>query len=292
MLSFLGVRPIAFAAGLAFALMALIGGFSTIGAMVSEPEKPTAEHEFHLAPREADFSFNGVTGTFDERQMQRGFQVFKEVCSACHSLKLVAFRDLQGIGYSEAEVKAIASQWAIETPAPNPETGELATRKNLPSDRFPAPFANEIAARAANNNAVPPDLSLMAKARHHGPEYIYSLLTGYRNQVGFKNKDGQELLREFPEAKTPAGLHFNPYFPTLNLAMTPPLTSNGQVQYTDGTAPTVDNMARDVAAFLTWTAEPKLQVRHQAGWAAAIFLLIFCGLAWGAYQNVWRGVKH
>ncbi|WP_422921376.1 cytochrome c1 [Sphingomonas donggukensis] len=285
MLSFLGVRPFAFLAGLAFAMMALIGGISTVVGMVQEPEKPTAEHEFHKHPKELELASNGITGKFDRRQLQRGFQVYKEVCSACHSLKLVAFRDLQQIGYSEAEVKAIATQWAIETPAPNPETGEMATRKNLPSDHFPAPFANDIAARAANNNAVPPDLSLMTKARHDGAAYVHSLLTGFQEQPA-------ELLKKFPEAKTPEGLHYNPYFATLNLAMAPPLTGDGQVGYTDGTKATVDQMAKDVSAFLVWTAEPKLEARHSAGWAAVIFLLIFCVLTWGAYQSVWRDVKH
>ena len=279
------VRIIAALVGLGFAVMAFAGFISTTVTAIQEPEKPTAEHEFHKHPKELALASNGAFGKFDNRQVQRGFQVYKEVCSACHSLKLVSFRDLAQIGYSEAEVKAIASQWALETPAPNPETGEMGTRKNLPSDRFPAPFANDIAARAANNNAVPPDLSLMTKARHDGAAYVYSLLTGYQNQPA-------ELLRKFPDAKTPKGLHYNPYFANLNLAMAPPLTSNGQVQYVDGTQPTVNQMATDVAAFLVWTAEPKLQTRHLAGWAAGIFLLIFCFLTWGAYQSVWRGVKH
>jgi len=279
------VRIIAALVGLGFAVMAFVGFISTTIGAIQEPAKPTAEHEFHKHPRELELASNGPFGKFDNRQVQRGFQVYKEVCSACHSLNLVSFRDLSQIGYSEAEVKAIASQWALETPAPNPETGEMATRKNLPSDRFPKPFANDIAARAANNNAVPPDLSLMTKARHDGAAYVYSLITGYQNQPA-------ELLRKFPDAKTPKGLHYNPYFANLNLAMAPPLTSAGQVQYTDGTRPTVDQMAQDVAAFLVWTAEPKLGARHLAGWAAVIFLAIFCFLAWGAYQSVWRGVKH
>ncbi|HET9509759.1 MAG TPA: cytochrome c1 [Sphingomonas sp.] len=279
------VRIIGGLVGLAFAVMAFVGFISTTVGAIQEPAAPTAEHEFHKPPEELKLASNGVFGHFDNQQLQRGFQVYKEVCSACHSLKLVAFRDLQQIGYSEAEVKAIASQWAIETPAPNPETGEMATRKNLASDRFPAPFANDIAARAANNNAVPPDLSLMTKARHDGPAYVYSLLTGYQNQPA-------ELLRKFPDAKTPKGLHYNPYFANLNLAMAPPLTSNGQVQYVDGTQPTVKQMATDVAAFLTWTAEPKLQARHSAGWAAVLFLVIFCFLTWGAYKSVWRDKKH
>ena len=213
--------------------------------------------------------------------------MFKEVCAACHSLKYVAFRDLADIGYNEAQVKAIANQWVIEQPSINPDTGEATTRKNLPSDVFPSPFANEVAARAANNNALPPDLSLMAKARHEGSNYIFSLVgeDAYRPQPA-------ELLREFPDAKTPNGLHYNPYFANLNIAMPAPITSDGQVTYSDGTRATRDQMARDVAAFLTWTAEPTLESRHAAGLAAVIFLVIFCFLAWGSYKNVWRDLKH
>lgn len=174
------VRLIGILIGLGFTLVLLLGIWNTVDNWVKEPPHATVEHEWHLAPREVELHSNNLFGAFnDRRQLQRGFQVFKEVCSACHSLRLVSFRDLQQIGYSEAEVKAIAQQWQIEQPAPNPETGEAGTRKNTPADRFPLVFANDIAARAANNNAIPPDLSLMTKARQHGPDYIYSLLTGY-----------------------------------------------------------------------------------------------------------------
>ncbi|WP_242120466.1 cytochrome c1 [Sphingomonas lacusdianchii] len=270
-------------AGFLFAL--LLGIFSTVGGMLHDEPVHSAEHEFHLKPREAGLQSAGLFGTFDNQQLQRGFQVYKEVCSACHSLRLVSFRDLAALGYDEGQIKTIATDWQIEQPSVNPETGEPATRKNLPSDRFPLVFANDVAARAANNNAVPPDLSLMTKARDDGPDYVYSLLTGYSAQPA-------ELLRKFPEAKTPEGLHFNRYFATLNLAMAPPLTGDDQVQYQDGTRATVDQMAKDVAAFLTWTAEPNLQKRHTWGVAAVIFLLIFTGLAFGAYRNIWRGMKH
>ncbi|MEN2747328.1 cytochrome c1 [Sphingomonas sp. T9W2] len=270
-------------AGFLFAL--LLGIFSTVGGMLHDEPVHSAEHEFHLKPREAGLQSAGLFGTFDNQQLQRGFQVYKEVCSACHSLRLVSFRDLAALGYDEGQIKTIATDWQIEQPSVNPETGEAATRKNLPSDRFPLVFANDVAARAANNNAVPPDLSLMTKARDDGPDYVYSLLTGYSAQPA-------ELLRKFPEAKTPEGLHFNRYFATLNLAMAPPLTGDDQVQYQDGTRATVDQMAKDVAAFLTWTAEPNLQKRHTWGVAAVIFLLIFTGLAFGAYRNIWRGMKH
>ncbi|KTT96553.1 cytochrome c1 [Sphingomonas sanguinis] len=281
------VRGIAFLVGAAFTFVLAIALWGSISGLVSEPPAPTAEEEFHLHPKQAHLASDGIMGRFDRRQLQRGFQVYKEVCAACHSLRLVAFRDLKDLGYNDPEVKAIANQWVIEQPSINPETGEATTRKNVPADHFPSPFANEVAARAANNNALPPDLSLMTKARHDGTNYIYSLVgpDAYRNQPA-------ELLRKFPDIKTPTGLHYNPYFANLNIAMPPPLTSDGQVQYTDGTLATRDQMAKDVAAFLTWTAEPKLEARHSAGIGAVVFILIFCFLAWGAYQNVWRDVKH
>lgn len=281
------VRGIAFLVGAAFTFVLAIALWGSISGLVSEPPAPTAEEEFHLHPKQAHLASDGIMGRFDRRQLQRGFQVYKEVCAACHSLRLVAFRDLKDLGYNDPEVKAIANQWVIEQPSINPETGEATTRKNVPADHFPSPFANEVAARAANNNALPPDLSLMTKARHDGTNYVYSLVgpDAYRNQPA-------ELLRKFPDIKTPTGLHYNPYFANLNIAMPPPLTSDGQVQYADGTLATRDQMAKDVAAFLTWTAEPKLEARHSAGIGAVVFILIFCFLAWGAYQNVWRDVKH
>ena len=279
------VRLIASLVGAAFVLVLGIALFGSVYGAITDPVAPTAESEYHLHPKELDLASNGVFGKFDRRQLQRGFQVYKEVCAACHSLRLVAFRDLQKIGYSEPEVKAIANQWVIEQPSINPETGEAATRKNIPSDHFPLPFANDVAARAANNNALPPDLSLMTKARHDGGAYIHSLLTGYQPQSA-------KMLKEFPDIKTPEGLHYNPYFANLNIAMPPPLTSDGQVGYADGTKATKEQMSTDVAAFLTWTAEPNLEARHAAGFASIIFILIFCGIAWGAYQNVWRDVKH
>jgi ubiquinol-cytochrome c reductase cytochrome c1 subunit len=249
---------------------------------ITEPASPTAEHEFHRHPKHLALASDGPFGKFDLRQVQRGFQVYKEVCSACHSLRLVAFRDLAQLGYNEAEVKAIAA--GFQVPGIDPNTGEANTRPGIATDYFPKPFANDVAARAANNNAIPPDLSLMTKARHDGAAYVYSLLTGYRAQPA-------ALLEKFPDAKTPKGLHYNPYFANLNLAMAPPLTGAGQVTYGDGTKSTVDQMAKDVAAFLVWTAEPKLAKRNQTGWPVVLFLIVLTVLAYFAYQNVWRPVK-
>jgi ubiquinol-cytochrome c reductase cytochrome c1 subunit len=271
--------------GAAFVGVLLISlGFNVAG-MIREPVEATAEEEFHRHAKPLHLASDGPFGKFDRQQVQRGFQVYKEVCAACHGLNLVAFRDLHGIGYNEAEVKAIANQWAIEVPSVNPDTGEVATRKAIPSDRFPEPYANETAARAANNNALPPDLSLMAKAREGGPAYVYSLLTGYQRQP-------EELVQKFPASKTPQGLHYNPYFANLNLAMPPPLTAEGQVTYTAGNPrPTLDQMAKDVSAFLVWTAEPKLERRHQTGWWWVVFLIVATVLGYLSYQNIWADAK-
>jgi ubiquinol-cytochrome c reductase cytochrome c1 subunit len=281
------VRIIGFLVGLAFAGVLLISLFVGVANYVQSPPAPMAEEEFHLPPKPLHLASDGPFGHFDKKQLQRGLQVYTEVCSACHSLKLVAFRDLEEIGYNEAQVKAYASSgkyWKTEVPDINPDTGEATTRKPLPSDHFPPPFANDVAARAANNNAVPPDLSDIVKARAGGAAYVYSILTGFQNQPA-------ELIAKFPTAKTPPNLHYNPYFPNLNIAMPPPLTQEGQVQYADGTKATVDQMAKDVSAFLVWTAEPKLESRHAAGIAVVVFLLFATILGFLAYKNVWATAK-
>lgn len=270
--------------GAVFAGVLLISLISGVATYVKSPPAPLASEEFHLKPKHLELRSDGPFGRFDKQQLQRGFQVYSEVCSACHSLKLVSFRDLAGLGYDQAEIKKIASDWKTQVPSINPDTGEEATRKALPSDNFPPPFPNEVAARAANNNALPPDLSLITKAREGGASYVYSILTGFQNQPA-------ELLKKFPDAKTPPNLHYNPYFANLNIAMPPPLTADGQVQYEDGTKPTVDQMARDVAAFLVWTANPELERRNAAGWAVVVFLLIASILGYLAYHEIWDEAK-
>jgi len=273
------LRLIAILVGLGFVLVASVSfvtGFATF--VSAEPVEETAELKYHEHPRhDAHWSFAGPFGRFDKQQLQRGFQVYKEVCAGCHSLSLVSFRNLQDIGYTENEVRAIANQWAIEVPSLNPQTGEPATRKALPPDRFPSPYPNEIAARAANNNAVPPDLSLIVKAREGGYDYVHSLLTGYQNPPA--------------DVEVPPGLYYNPYFHSIKIAMPPPLINDGQVTYQDGTTATVDQMSQDVTAFLTWAAEPNLETRHQVGWAVLIFLLAATVLAYFAYRNVWADRK-
>lgn len=285
------IRLFGILTGLFFAVMAMWAFFTGLFTVASEGKfvEPTAEHEFHLGARHAGLSSDGLFGKFDRAQLQRGFQVYKEVCAACHSLKFVAFRDLTALGYNEGQVKTIAA--GFQVPGIDPNTGEANTRPGLPTDYFPSPYPNAVAARAANNNAVPPDLSLMTKARHHGTDYVYSLLTGYRNVDTF-SIDGKKVKEEFPEFATPANTHFNPYFANLNIAMAPPLTAEGQVTYAPGNPkPTVDQMAKDVSAFLTWTAEPKLEKRRQVGWPVLGFLLFATILAWMAKNQVWAAIK-
>ena len=279
------IRIGAFLVGLFFSGWLLVSAAMGAFNFVKSPPAPTAEHEFHKKPKDVDFSFNGPLGTYDRAQLQRGLQVFREVCSACHSLHYVSFRDFAALGYNEAQIKTIAQEWPTEAPPINPETGEATTRKPIATDKIPAPYPNEVAARAANNNAAPPDLSLMTKARHGGANYVYSLLTGYQNPPA-------ELKKKFPDSMPGKTTHYNPYFANLNLAMPRPLNTDGQVTYGEGAPkPTVDQMAKDVAAFLTWTAEPKLEQRKRAGTAAVIFLLVFFGLCVGAYKNIWADKK-
>lgn len=254
--------------------------YSIIGSLPFQAADYSAVEELHQEPRKLALASDGPFGKFDKQQVQRGLQVYSEVCSACHSLRFVSFRDIAAIGYNEGQVKSFAA--AHEVPSLDPDTGEPSTRPGLPKDYFPSPYPNEIAARAANNNALPPDLSLIAKAREGGAPYVYSLLTGYR-----------AVPADLPEENRPGtGLHYNPWFANLNLAMAPPLTSEGQVTYGPGNPePTVEQMAKDVAAFLVWTAEPKLENRHAVGWAALAFLLIFTVLTYLSYRQIWADKK-
>jgi ubiquinol-cytochrome c reductase cytochrome c1 subunit len=273
------VRLGAFLIGLFMAGWLLVSAGVTTYEMITEPAAETVEHRFHKHPKAVSFAHDGPFGKFDNAQLQRGYKVYKEVCAACHSLNQVAFRNLAEIGYSEDEVKAEAK--AAQVPSINPDTGEPATRPGLATDKLPSPYANETAARAANNNALPPDLSLITKARHDGPAYVYSLLTGYQNvpaALPKENRPGQ-------------GLHYNPYFANLNIAMAKPL-NDGQVTFDDGAKNDVKSMAKDVAAFLTWTAEPKMTQRKAVGWAALIFLLVFTGLTYLSYRQIWAGKEH
>jgi ubiquinol-cytochrome c reductase cytochrome b/c1 subunit len=248
-----------------------------------------AEDQVHI-DRQA-WSFAGPFGTYDRAQLQRGYHVYKEVCSACHSMKMVAFRNLAqpgGPGFSEAQAKSVAAEYKI-TDGPN-DKGEMFERTGRLSDYFPSPDPNEQAARARFNGALPPDFSVIAKARgvengvargvlnfftqyqEGGPDYIFAYLTGYANPPA-----GEKL--------TPTQ-HWNLVFPSHKTQMPPPLT-DGQIEYTDGTPATVAQYSRDVTAFLMWAAEPHMEARKRIGFQVMIFLLVLAGLAFYTKKKVW-----
>ncbi|MGB3166994.1 MAG: cytochrome c1 [Alteraurantiacibacter sp.] len=285
------IRLVGILIGLGFTLVVLVSfGFGAYTAATEPAEKP-AYYAFKQHPHEPEggFTFTGAFGRWDQQQLQRGYQVYKEVCSACHSLDYVAFRNLVDLGYSEAQVKAEAESWTV--PGIDPNTGEASTRQGAPTDYFPSPYPNNVAAAAANNNAIPPDLSLITKAREDGTNYVYSLLAGYADPNTYTNEEGQVFAQTAPDSMPGTGLHFNPYFENINLAMAPPLTADGQVTYADGTDATVEQMSADVAAFLTWTAEPKLIERKKTGWWILAFTLFATILAWFAKKQVWSDAK-
>lgn len=223
------------------------------------------------------WEFDGVFGAFDRASIQRGLKVYQEVCAACHSVKRVAFRNLMEIGFSEAEAKTIAASYNIQD-GPNDE-GEMFERSAKLFDYFPSPYANDKAARAANNGGMPPDLSLIIKARSDGANYIHSLLTGFvEAPKGFIVGDN---------------MHYNPYFAGggSQLLMPPPLVKDGQVSYDDGTIATVDQMSRDVVSFLQWAAEPEMEKRKGMGVKVIIFTIIMALFFIAAKHRIWRRVK-
>ncbi len=222
-----------------------------------------------------DWLFDGVFGTFDKAALQRGFQVYQEVCAGCHGVKYIAFRNLTELGLNEDQVKAIAAEYEVEG---GPDfDGEMFTRPAILSDILPSPFANDNAARASNNGALPPDLSLMAKARKGGPDYLHALLTGYG---------------EAPDDVTlNEGMSYNRYFLGNQIAMSPPLDDDA-VEYTDGTPATVDQMSLDVVQFLMWTAEPKLEIRKRMGIKVILFLLVLTALFYASKRKVWSRIDH
>jgi|GEM_PF-261492 len=236
-----------------------------------------------LPMKHVKWSFEGPFGMYDRAALQRGFQVYKEVCSVCHSLKRVAFRNLGdpgGPGFSVAQVKAIAAGFKVPAEPDDQgrtydDSGLRITRPGTPADYFPGPYENEKAARAANNSALPPDQSVIIKAREGGPDYVYSLLTGF-------NMPMPATMHMAPT------MNYNPYFTGQQIAMAPPL-SEGIVTYADGTKATVDQMAHDVATFLTWAADPKMEERKQLGFGVMIFMLMLSGLLYLSYRKVWHG---
>lgn len=217
-----------------------------------------------------DWPHDGPFGEFDKAAAQRGLQVYREVCAGCHSLNFIAFRNFADLGFGEEEIKAIAAEYDV-TDGPD-EEGEMFERPGMPSDRFPAPFANDNAARAANGGALPPDLSLITKARADGVNYLYSLLQGYEEQPA--------------DFELGEGMSYNAYFGGHQIAMAQPLDEDA-VEYSDGTKATLEQMSNDVSTFLTWTAEPKLEERKGTGLKAMMFLIILTGLFYATKRKIW-----
>jgi ubiquinol-cytochrome c reductase cytochrome c1 subunit len=263
---------------------------------------PTLAATTQEEPRDIHWSFEGPFGKFDKEQVQRGYKVYREVCSACHSMNLMYFRNLGQKGgpffdpkYQNPNdnpyVKSLAHD--IQVKDIDTDTGDVISRPATPADRFPAPFANEFAARASNGGALPPDLSVITKAREGGPAYIYSILTGFK---------------QAPKGMTvPAGKYYDPYMPgdmSGNwagpkdhipvggfIAMPPPL-ADGKVTFDDGKPSTVSEEAQDVAAFLAWASDPRMEERKAFGLGAMIYLLIFSGLLYASYRKIWKNVAH
>jgi len=263
-LSFATPARAALAPGFALGLaLALFGGVA--GTAHAQEEPATPPHQ--------EWSFNGVFGTYDRAALQRGFQVYKEVCSACHAVKHLYFRDLAEIGYSEDEVKGIAAQVQV-TDGPN-DQGEMFQRPGRPSDPIPPPFPNDQTARSANNGALPPDLSLITKAREGGADYVYGIVTGF--------KDAPAGMKMNPN------MNYNEYFAGRQIAM-PPALNPDQIKYADDTKASVPQMAHDVVSFLSWAAEPTLEERHRMGFKVILFLIVLTGLLYAAKRRIWSRI--
>ncbi len=220
-----------------------------------------------------EWSFEGITGTFDKAALQRGFKVYREICSGCHSMRLLYYRDLIDIGFNEEEVKVIASDYTV-VDGPNDE-GEMFERDAKPSDHFVGPFANDQEARASNNGSLPPDLSVISKARVNGANHLYNLLLGYT-----------EPPENFEVAE---GMYYNKWMNGNQIAMAPPL-DEGYVDYDDGTENTLPQLAEDLATFLVWSAEPELEARKKLGIKVILFFIIFGIVVYLKKRRIWRDV--
>jgi ubiquinol-cytochrome c reductase cytochrome c1 subunit len=253
------------------AFLSAAAGALLLGLAAAQPNAALAADEPPL-PKEK-WSFDGVFGTFDRAALQRGFQVYQEVCSACHGLYQMSYRDLAALGYSEEQIAAIASQKQV-TDGPNDE-GEMYQRPARPSDKFVRPFPNEQAARAANNGAYPPDLSTIVKAREGGANYVYGILTGYTDPP--------------PDFKLQEGMNYNEHFPGHQIAMPKPL-NDGAVTFADNTPNTLPQEAHDVVTFLTWASEPALEQRHRTGVKVMLFLIVGTVLFYFFKRRIWADV--
>jgi len=266
--------------------LTLAGGIAALGTPAFAQGHDTPQ------PPRIKWSFAGPFGKFDEAQLQRGFKVYREVCANCHSLDMVAFRNLGdagALGYSAAQVAAVAAEYKIKD---IDDLGNPIERAGRPADRFPAPFANELAAKAAHGVA-PPDMSVLAKARTYErgfPWFVFDLITQYQEQgpdyIAALLKGYEEAPKDFA---LPANGHYNKYFPGHNIAMPPPLSA-GQVTFDDGAPATVEQYAKDVAAFMVWAAEPHMMARKRIGFQVMIFLIVLAGLLYFTKKKVWSDV--
>jgi ubiquinol-cytochrome c reductase cytochrome c1 subunit len=228
-----------------------------------------------LAPTKMPWDFEGYLTTYDAGAIRRGHQVYSQVCASCHGLRAIAYRNLVGVCYSEEEAKAMAEDVEFAD-GPNDE-GEMFDRPGKLSDYFPSPYPNEEAARFANNGAYPPDLSLITKARVGGADYVFALLTGYKDvPAGLQPRDTQ---------------YYNPYFPGGWIGMPQPI-NEGAVEYEDGTSPTVTQMAKDVCVFLTWAAEPEADERKLMGFKMMSALTVLFGFTWWYKRRTWSVIKN
>jgi ubiquinol-cytochrome c reductase cytochrome c1 subunit len=244
-----------------------------LGVVVGPAAAASAAEDGGERLKDAAWPHSGVFGTFDRAALQRGFQVYQNVCQSCHGMKYLAFRNLEALGYGEEEVKAIAAQYTV-VDGPN-DQGEMFERPARPSDHKPGPYKNEAEARAAQGGALPPDLSLIVKAREGHEDYVYSVLTGYEEPP--------------PDVTPREGMYYNPYYPGHWIAMPPPLAPDA-VTYEDGTPATTEQMAHDVVQFLTFVAEPKLEERKQTGLKVMLFLIVVTGLFLAYKRRIWADV--
>jgi ubiquinol-cytochrome c reductase cytochrome c1 subunit len=250
-------------------LRSLLAGLFAAGLLAA----PAVAQEADM-PNER-WSFNSLFGTFDLAAAQRGFEVYSNVCANCHSMKLLHYRDLSGIGFDDEQIKAIAAN--ITVPSGLDDQGNPKDGPATPANQFKSPFANDLAARAANGGALPPDLSLIVNAREGGPNYVYGILTGFAEPpTGFKMQDG---------------MHYNRMFPGHQIAMPQPL-QDGTVEYTDGTPTNLNQEARDVVTFLAWAANPETVERKQIGVKVILFLVFMTGITYAVKRKVWSDVHH
>ena len=245
--------------------------------------------EYHPDFKEASWSFQGIFGQYDQAQLRRGFQIYNEVCSSCHGLRLVSYRNLSALGFNEDEIKEIAAEKSVrvphdETGAELNDDGEFFTREAAPHDRFVNPFPNDAAAKDVNGGALPPDLSLMAKARVGGPDYIYSFLMGYAEEI-------PEEVSSQKGFTVNEDKNFNLYFPAYYNSM-PPQIMDEMVEYEDGTPMTAQQHALDIVAFLNWAAEPELDERKSLGLKVMLFLLVLTAMLYALKRKIWANVKH